>query len=114
MKRQLIFLFTLLLVPLIVLCQTTNQPIIDMHMHAYSGELDVPNPNTGKIFAHNAEEHRSMTLMFMEKYNVVLGAISEVNSAKKIIPQTLNTWEKDVEDRFLKGLILEITIFLEN
>ena len=80
-----------------------------MHMHAYSGELVVPNPNTGKILAHNAEEHRSMTLMFMEKYNVVLGAISEVNSAKKIIPQTLNTWEKDVEDRFLKGLFMGVT-----
>lgn len=105
MKTQLILLFTLHLVPSMIFCQTFNQPIIDMHMHAYSGGLDIPNPNTGVIVAHNGDEHRKQSLMFMKKHNVVLGAVS-LNTDPELAFQVLNAWEGDAEGRLLKGLFM--------
>ncbi len=84
-----------------------NHPVIDMHMHVYPDGFDIPNPNTGEILAHSAEEHRSLSLMFMEKHNVVLGAVSGVvQEDHKTISKVLNEWEKDAGDKILKGLFL--------
>ena len=103
MKRQLILIFTIHLFPLIIFCQNLNQPVIDMHMHAYLDGFDIPNPNTGEILVRNTEEHRTNSLMLMEKNNVVLGAVSIVNENHEIMTQIFNAWEKDGGDKLLKG-----------
>jgi len=105
MKKQLILQLIIYLAPFIIFSQTTNQPIIDMHMHVYSGELNIPNPNTGKILAKNGEEHRIMSLKFMKKYNVVIGAVSG-NGDPDIISQVIDTWKSDTERLILKGLFI--------
>ena len=76
-----------------------------MHMHAYIGSLGIPNPNTGKIVAQNADEHRIASLRFMEKHHVVLGAVS-ANQAPETALQILDAWEKDLGNKLLRGLFL--------
>ena len=59
------------------------QPVIDMHMHAYSGELRIPNPNTGELLAPNGDEHRTACLQVMREHNVgVTFAIEKVLGIK--------------------------------
>ena len=78
-------------------------PIIDMHMHAYAGKLEVPNPNSGAILAHDGEEHRRASLQIMEEHNIVLGAVS-ANLDLETASRVLGAWEHDAADRLLKGL----------
>jgi len=86
-------------------CQSTTQPIIDMHMHAYTGELGVPNPNSGEILVRNGVEHRVASLRFMERHNVVLGAVS-ANDDIEVAFQILEAWEGDLGEKLLKGLFI--------
>jgi hypothetical protein len=80
-------------------------PVIDMHMHAYSGSLNISNPNTGDLLAKNGKQHRTMSLMIMGKYNVVLGAVS-VNEQPELAFQVLKAWEKGMGGKLLKGLFI--------
>ena len=82
---------------------SNKQPVIDMHMHAYSGVLGIPNPNTGKLMVRNADEHRIASLSFMEKHHVVLGAVS-TNDDPETAFQVLDVWERDLGKRLLRGL----------
>jgi hypothetical protein len=82
---------------------SNKQPVIDMHMHAYSGVLDIPNPNTGKLMVRNGGEHRMASLRFMEKHHVVLGAVS-VSVEPETAFQVLGDWERDLGKRVLRGL----------
>lgn len=84
-------------------CQPNRQPVIDMHMHAYTGELGIPNPNTGKITVRNGEEHRIASLRFMEKHHVVLGAVS-ANDDLETAFRVLDTWEGDLGKKLQRGL----------
>jgi Tat protein secretion system quality control protein TatD with DNase activity len=88
-----------------IFCQSFNQPIIDMHMHADLDGFNIPNPNTGEILVQNAEEHRSMSLMYMEKNNVVIGAVS-TNGKFEIVSQGMNIWKKEAGRKLLKGLFM--------
>jgi hypothetical protein len=80
-----------------------KQPVIDMHMHAYTGVLDIPNPNTGELMARNGDEHRMASLRIMEEHHVVLGAVSATYDPEKAF-QVLGEWEKDLGERLLRGL----------
>jgi predicted TIM-barrel fold metal-dependent hydrolase len=93
----------LLVTPQLGSAQTDRQPVIDMHMHAYEGELKVPNPNTGEILSHNGEEHLRDSLRFMEDHHVVLGAIS-ANTELETASRLLAAWEREAGERVLKGL----------
>jgi predicted TIM-barrel fold metal-dependent hydrolase len=60
---------------------TKNLPIIDMHMHAfpagYMGEMNMPNPVTGKpAAAAGDEELMRATLKEMRRYNIVKAVAS--------------------------------------
>lgn len=79
--------------------------MIDMHLHGYLGELDVPNPNTARITVRNGDEHRRASLKVMEDNNIVLGAVS-ANTDLESALQILAAWRSDAGGRFLTGLFI--------
>ena len=81
----------------------TRQPVIDMHMHAYEGELRIPHPETGELLVENGEEHRRVCLRLMQDHHVVLGAVS-VNAEVATASKVLAAWERDGGETVLKGL----------
>ncbi len=103
MKLHLTLLVITILLPSISYGQSESQPVIDMHMHGYLGELAIPNPNTGKILVHNGDEHRKASLKLMEDHNVVLGAVS-ANVDLETAFQILGAWRSDAGERLIKGL----------
>jgi hypothetical protein len=109
MKKQLVLIFSLCIFSWIFYGQEIDQPVIDMHMHAYWDGLDIPNPNTGKLLVQNSDEHRTMSLTMMEKNNVVLGAVSVVHGDHIKIFDVLKSWEEEGGDKILKGLFLGVT-----
>jgi hypothetical protein len=103
LKLHLTLLVITILLPSISYGQSESQPVIDIHMHGYSGELAIPNPNTGKILVHNGDEHRKASLKLMEDHNVVLGAVSASVDLETAL-QILGAWRSDAGGRLLKGL----------
>jgi len=59
---------------------TDEQPIIDVHMHAYPDEMPIPaavNPATGKaVQLKNGAAHRAACLAEMKRLNIVKGIVS--------------------------------------
>lgn len=102
-KKHVFLSLIALLLPALSSSQTDQQPVIDMHMHAYEGELKVPNPNTGEIRSHDGEEHLRASLRFMEEHNVVLGAVS-ANAEPETASRVLAAWKREAGQRLLKGL----------
>lgn len=86
-----------------VSAEEKRQPVIDMHMHGYSGEFQIPNPNTGKLTVRNGDEHRKASLMTMQVHNVVLGAVS-ANADLETSSQILAAWRIDAGESLLTGL----------
>lgn len=76
MKRPLCLSLIALLLPVLSSSQTHRQPVIDMHMHAYEGALEIPNPNTGEILVHDGEEHRRVSLRFMDPLGPGAGCVA--------------------------------------
>ena len=59
---------------------TTDQRIIDVHLHAYPDEMAIPaavNPATGKaVQLKNGAAHRAACLAEMKRLNIVKGIVS--------------------------------------
>lgn len=83
MLTHLCLLTLLILTPLQAWAQPHPErpPVIDVHLHCYAEDARwrarVPNPVTGKpLTATSEREHLRATLDEMDRYNVVLGAVS--------------------------------------
>ena len=97
-------LITLALLPALASTQSTQQyrgPIIDVHLHAHTGESlaqPMPNPATGEPSPKTAEEHMTRSLQIMKKRNVVLGIVSGSSVA------AVEPWDAAAPDRIMKGI----------
>lgn len=103
MKQPFLVVLLLHLLPVTAFCQSSDQPVIDMHLHAYAGGLGIPNPNTGKVSVRSADEHRIASLRFMEENHVVLGAVS-ANDEPDTALEVLDAWGAEAGGRLLRGL----------
>lgn len=68
------------LIPSSSAATTDQQPIIDVHLHAYPDDMPIPaavNPATGKaVRLKNGAEHRAACLAEMKRLNIVKGIVS--------------------------------------
>ena len=80
--------------------------IIDVHLHAYASDASdferrAPNPITGiPLTATTEDAHRQATLREMDRYNVVLGVVS--NGTTSI--DAVRRWVAAAPTRFLAGV----------
>jgi predicted TIM-barrel fold metal-dependent hydrolase len=84
-------------------------PVIDMHMHVYPSDprwdARVPNPISGTpMKAVTEDAHRRAVLAEMDRFNVVLGAISNGGKAESAVQQR---WMSAAPNRFVPGIGFE-------
>lgn len=89
--------------------QATRQPIIDMHLHAYSADprwdARVANPITQQPLSATTENaHREATLSQMRQHNVVIGVLS--TDSKDAIA-LLERWRESDPGRFLPAIAFD-------
>jgi predicted TIM-barrel fold metal-dependent hydrolase len=80
-NMKIILTLFALMSSVLLIAQDAKLPIIDMHMHsypaAYMGELDIPNPVTGRLSgAASDEELMQATLLEMRRFNIVKAVTS--------------------------------------
>jgi predicted TIM-barrel fold metal-dependent hydrolase len=85
---------------------TPRVPVIDMHMHVYSRdprwEGRVPNPVTKQpIEAVTEDAHRRAVLEQMDRYHIVLGAISNGHGLETAVQQR---WMRAAPKRFVPAI----------
>lgn len=82
-----------------------RRPIIDVHMHAYPADGEIPqpveNPITGKkLSIANGAEHFAACLAEMKRYNVVKGIVSGGNGDRL---KAATAWRDNDPARFIAG-----------
>jgi len=82
-----------------------NRPIIDVHMHSYPADGEMPdplvNPISGKKLAiSNGAEHYAACLAEMKRHNVVKGIVSGGNGDRL---QAALKWQDNDPARFIAG-----------
>jgi len=82
-----------------------GRPIIDVHMHAYPADGEMPkplvNPISGKTLAiSNGAEHFTACLAEMKRHNVVRGIVSGGNGDRL---KAALTWHDNDPARFIAG-----------
>lgn len=88
-----------------VLGQTTQQePIIDVHLHAYPDDMPIPaavNPATGKaVQLKNGAAHRVACLSEMKRLNIVKGVVSGGDGDRLAAAKS---WHDADPDRIIPG-----------
>jgi predicted TIM-barrel fold metal-dependent hydrolase len=83
----------------------TRRPIIDVHMHSYPADGEMPkplvNPISGKELAiSNGAEHYAACLAEMKRHNVVKGIVSGGNGDRL---KAAITWHDNDPARFIAG-----------
>jgi predicted TIM-barrel fold metal-dependent hydrolase len=83
----------------------TARPIIDVHMHSYPVDADMPdplvNPISGrKMAVRNGAEHYQACLAEMKRHNVVRGIVSGGNGDRL---QAALQWRQNDPARFIAG-----------
>ena len=101
--RQTLALLALLATP--VMGSAQRPPIIDIHLHSYTGQLGGGPPLWAAERAHDIEasataaEHLAATLAMMDRYNIVLAVVSGSEAS-------LQEWKGVLGDRMIGGAFL--------
>lgn len=92
-------------VPTLASAAAARRPIIDVHMHSYPVDAEMPqplvNPITGrKLAISNGAEHFTACLAEMKRHNVVKGIVSGGNGDRL---QAALQWHDNDPGRFIAG-----------
>ena len=85
--------------------QTQRPPVIDIHLHSYTGALSNAPPSWAAERAQDlggvpsGEEHLAATIEQMDRYNIVLGVVSGPEAS-------LREWKSVLGDRMVGGAFL--------